>query len=72
MRRILAGCVCGLFLLTVCAVTGCQGDTKAKTPASMMETPKQGPVAAGSGGGGGGGAGDRPTGAKPGSTNASD
>ncbi len=51
MRKILLPGVCGLFLVTV---LGCSSDSAQppKTPATMIELPKQGPVAAGSGGGG--------------------
>ena len=53
MRRILLSGLCGLFLLTVVGTFGCDGSKPPQTPASMMDVPKQGPVAAGSGGGAG-------------------
>lgn len=54
MRRILILGFSGLFVLTVFAAVGCDGSKEPKTPPSMMEIPKNGPVAAGGGGGGGG------------------
>jgi len=67
MRYVLRAGLCGLFIATVLGVTGCEESKQAKTPPSMMEVPKQGPVAAGSSGGGG-----NATGVVPGQKNAND
>ena len=55
MRKMLVAAVTGLFVLAVLAPIGC--DSKSvKTPDKVIDTPKEGPKAAGGGGGGAGAA----------------